>query len=252
MNDNLHNIITKNVINDMYRNINKYATMINNENDFIPTGEKIMLAFLNYNTWNSPLGEPVICDGTIMSLNLSINYNYKCYYCCNTSASIAKQLISKAVSYKCKRCVIYYSGHGSQIKDYNGDENDGYDECWCFGKNGKREALIDDEIVEIINNNMKCEKLTCISDSCHSGTIWDVQKIRKDLKNRIICISSCNDNECSYQLGDNGIFTTYFWKCYDMHTNTININKLKELLGPNKLLHQTVNYYNNSNDNTLF
>ncbi|MBK6876066.1 MAG: hypothetical protein IPG99_06305 [Ignavibacteria bacterium] len=28
--------------------------------------------------------------------------------------------------------VIYYSGHGGQVSDVNGDEADAYDETWCL------------------------------------------------------------------------------------------------------------------------
>lgn len=83
--------------------------------------------------------------------------------------------------------IFHYSGHGSQVKDIHGDEDDGYDETICpidFMKpriityNGLKynvdSQIIDDEINEILIKVPRDAKLLMLSDSCHSGTIGDL------------------------------------------------------------------------------
>jgi len=68
--------------------------------------------------------------------------------------------------------VFQYSGHGSQIRDRNGDElNDGmdeilipYDHDWDF-------PLTDDALAAIFENIPESSFFTMICDSCHSGTM---------------------------------------------------------------------------------
>jgi hypothetical protein len=68
---------------------------------------------------------------------------------------------------------IYYSGHGSNTLDKNGDESDGYDELivpldFNFIK--------DDEIKTIINTYGKSNtNLIALFDSCNSGTALDLK-----------------------------------------------------------------------------
>ena len=67
--------------------------------------------------------------------------------------------------------LIYYSGHGSRVKDRNGDEIDGYDETivpWDYGK--KHQFIVDDEIRRWLSL-LKADKVILIFDSCHSGTM---------------------------------------------------------------------------------
>jgi len=63
--------------------------------------------------------------------------------------------------------VVTYSGHGTSVKDTNGDEEDGRDEAICCYDGN----MIDDEIRGIIAQLPQGAKLTFISDSCHSGTV---------------------------------------------------------------------------------
>lgn len=84
--------------------------------------------------------------------------------------------------------IFHYSGHGSQVKDLHGDEEDGYDETICpidfmqprvITYKGKKyrvdSQIIDDEINEILVKVPRNVKLLMLSDSCHSGTIGDLK-----------------------------------------------------------------------------
>ncbi|PWC40968.1 caspase family protein [Azospirillum sp. TSO35-2] len=71
---------------------------------------------------------------------------------------------------------FYFSGHGHQQPDTNGDEEDGLDETLVAadaepdGKGGVRNMIIDDEM-EVLLDALKDRKVTVVIDSCHSGTI---------------------------------------------------------------------------------
>ena len=60
---------------------------------------------------------------------------------------------------------IYFSGHGSQVEDKNGDEEDGLDET-LYLYDGH---LIDDEFGELLKN-IPSQNVVVLVDACHSGT----------------------------------------------------------------------------------
>ena len=76
---------------------------------------------------------------------------------------------------------VHFSGHGQQVTDVNGDEEDGFDESWIpydaylkYGKEDKGEKhLIDDEIYMLLTairkNIGEKGKLLVVVDACHSG-----------------------------------------------------------------------------------
>jgi hypothetical protein len=103
-----------------------------------------------------------------------------------------------------------FSGHGSQIVDTNGDENDGLDEI-IVSKDLK--YISDDDFRNIINNNLKPNvKLFCIFDSCHSGTCFDLKYNENgqinysaiDNTSQVIFISGCKDEQTSEDAYLNG------------------------------------------------
>ena len=63
--------------------------------------------------------------------------------------------------------LMSYSGHGGQVKDVNGDEDDGLDETWCLFDG----QLIDDELGVLWSEFKPGVRVMVISDSCHSGTV---------------------------------------------------------------------------------
>lgn len=77
---------------------------------------------------------------------------------------------------------IHFSGHGQQVVDLDGDEDDGWDEAWIPYDARKTYAkalyegenhLIDDEInilLKVIKNKIgESGQLLIITDACHSG-----------------------------------------------------------------------------------
>ena len=108
--------------------------------------------------------------------------------------------------------VVLLSGHGYSVADRNGDEVDGADEAVHI--NGQ---VLDDDIYNNIVTKMKCDGLL-LSDTCHSGTMFDLpfvynngtkqftkQTKRNDnFKARVISLSACSDQQLSMcDVGDN-------------------------------------------------
>jgi hypothetical protein len=68
--------------------------------------------------------------------------------------------------------VFHYSGHGSQVRDRNGDElNDQLDEILCPYDLSWNNPLTDDILASLFKKIPKEVFLTMICDSCHSGTM---------------------------------------------------------------------------------
>lgn len=68
-----------------------------------------------------------------------------------------------------------YSGHGVQLEDKNGDEDDGFDEAICPLDFETAGLLSDDEMHDILVTPLRQGvRLTALFDSCHSGTALDL------------------------------------------------------------------------------
>lgn len=67
--------------------------------------------------------------------------------------------------------VITYSGHGSWVPDYSGDEPDGRDEGLCMYDVAERGLLTDDALHDLFSARKHGARIIFISDSCHSGTV---------------------------------------------------------------------------------
>ena len=73
---------------------------------------------------------------------------------------------------------FYFSGHGTQVPDQNGDEEDGLDEALCpydvqpKGSKNVIEArlIIDDELGEMLRK-LPERDVTVVVDACHSGSM---------------------------------------------------------------------------------
>ena len=129
-----------------------------------------------------------------------------------TKANIVReftQLLSGAISGDC--LLFAFSGHGSQVKDKNGDEADGKDEG-IFTLDEK--LIVDDELNLIIKQRLKSGvTLFVLTDCCHSGTILDLKYNYIDyLENpknaetsgNVIMVSGCRDEQTSADAYING------------------------------------------------
>lgn len=63
--------------------------------------------------------------------------------------------------------VISYSGHGGQVPDTTGTEDDGLSETWvCYDR-----MMVDKELYERWSEFQQLVHIQVYSDSCHSGTV---------------------------------------------------------------------------------
>lgn len=143
--------------------------------------------------------------------------------------------------------LVTYSGHGGQVPDQNGDEEDGLDETWCLYDG----QLIDDELHELWAKFKSKVRILVLSDSCHSGTVTraaismaaspddeapleeskrfmpfpialrtyranksmydeiadSIPEVKSNVKATVRLISGCQDNQFSYDGAHNGRFT---------------------------------------------
>jgi hypothetical protein len=108
---------------------------------------------------------------------------------------------------------IHYSGHGDGLKDDNGDEVDGQDECLCpvdynFAKPDYG-FIRDDELNRILVTGLPDGvKLRVVFDCCHSGSALDLpyrqirgkkfaQENSHSTERDIVFISGCRDDQTS-------------------------------------------------------
>lgn len=157
-----------------------------------------------------------------------------------TKSNIIKYLINELDILRPQDIFIFhYSGHGSNINDKNGDESDKKDEMIVpidFN------YIIDDELYQIIISRLKSNvSYLFLFDSCHSGTMLDLQytineKNKTILNNKnknnfnIVCISGCTDRQYSADAYiDNrfsGAMTTSFLKNFKSAKNWNELVKL--------------------------
>lgn len=85
-------------------------------------------------------------------------------------------LVSDARTNDC--LFLHYSGHGGQVADQDGDEDDGYDECIYPVDFERAGPIIDDIIHDIVVRPLPPGvRLTAVFDSCHSGSCMDLPYI---------------------------------------------------------------------------
>lgn len=116
-----------------------------------------------------------------------------------------------------KKVFFHYSGHGTQVDDYSGDEADGKDEA-LYSKDGH--LIVDDDINTAVSRFGADKKVTLVFDCCHSGTIVDLpyiltlspenggvkeEKVKKGVKARVIALSGCKDSQTSSDITSGGI-----------------------------------------------
>lgn len=95
-----------------------------------------------------------------------------------------------------------YSGHGSNVSDRDGDEKDGKDEVIIPIDYKTSGVISDDLLFQLLVKPLKSnQKLTCLIDACHSGTMLDLKYNIKASPQRIRNISKKYDfNEWNTRL----------------------------------------------------
>jgi len=115
--------------------------------------------------------------------------------------------------------VLFFSGHGGQQLDLNGDEWDGRDETLCLWDG----ELVDDDIAEYLCLLPDQVRVFYVTDSCNSGTNFrgiGSSRFRKrstpvalpklddpKIRARVLHFGGCTDGRYSYGDDDGGEFT---------------------------------------------
>lgn len=106
--------------------------------------------------------------------------------------------------------LIFISGHGGQVKDTNGDEEDGQDETLCLYDG----QLSDDTLYELWQTVPTGVRILYITDTCNSGTNYRYKPrnykktIPRAFGGVLIHYGGCADGESSYGDASGGRFTT--------------------------------------------
>lgn len=126
--------------------------------------------------------------------------------------SIALALLRQAVSIAASNSllVLFWSGHGGQVADRNGDEADGLDEYLCPWDR----PLLDDDLAKILDQAQPGVRVFFVCDTCNSGTMAR-KALRmprvvtpRQFKASMICFAGCADGKSSFGTAQGGLWTT--------------------------------------------
>lgn len=104
---------------------------------------------------------------------------------------------------------IHFSGHGVQVRDKNGDERDGKDECLVPADYDTAPFICDDDIAAILSRAPAGASIRVVFDSCNSGSCADlpwrwngremIDEAAESWKGAadIVYIGGCNDGATS-------------------------------------------------------
>lgn len=141
---------------------------------------------------------------------------------CNSEAT--KQAITTAFESLAGACsegdkvYVHFSGHGQQITDIDGDEEDGYDEAWVaydaqpyYSDTYKGENhLTDDEVYEMLSEIKgkigPLGRIVVTIDACHSGDATresESSTVARGLNNKFLI--PCNKPKCKKKIREDWI-----------------------------------------------
>lgn len=130
-----------------------------------------------------------------------------------TRENILKELLALIIS-DATELYFHYSGHGSSVRDLDGDEDDGRDECLVPLDYRHGNMIIDDEIRGLLFCLGENQKLFCVLDCCHSGSGMDLKynlyeryggrymsmiddKKQRPTRGQCVMLSGCEDSQTS-------------------------------------------------------
>jgi hypothetical protein len=150
-----------------------------------------------------------------------------------------------AVSKPSDELWVYYCGHGTQVRDLNQDETDRLDEAIVPSDFQQTGVITDDDLFNLIRT-VPCKTFLAF-DSCHSGSVCDLQytvdynggtfnrrvSSNKVISNsNIVLMSGCRDTQYSADIYDTnmqecgGAFTVSFVKCLRKNNHTADVMKI--------------------------
>lgn len=187
----------------------------------------------NYTRPSYQLGVGPVDDALTVAIHHK-RMGYNVVYLHNSDPVTFKKWLKLILKKTENDLTIFYTGHGSQLRDVTGDEKDGYDEVMIFDDG----YIVDDTLGRYLHKYAHGQRIVLLTDCCHSGSIWDIQSLKReheDIAPNIISISAALDSETSKQtkLGqkDHGIFTYFFWHILEKNPN-ISTVEMKAQIDP--------------------
>jgi metacaspase-1 len=142
-------------------------------------------------------------SGAVKAEDITVMCEPKGQEICDAIKSLASSSVSQQLDY----VFISYSGHGSQIRDRNGDEIDGKDECLCPSDFSTRGVVTDDMLKDMLRGFRPQTTVCFLCDACHSGSMLDLNRtytstictLTRDtsIPSRVVYISGCMDPQTS-------------------------------------------------------
>lgn len=223
------------------RDIATDITNIDAKTWFPPTLRRA--CFISANTYTDPkrkLGVGPINDSIVVAANHRC-MGYEVFFIFNASQKQYRRILKEFLKRTTDWLTCYFTGHGTQSRNYDGTESSGYDQQFVF-EDG---YVKDDKLASYLKKYSKgVAKTLLLNDCCHSGTIWDIPRDpvkAMEFPANIVSYSATDDAETAKQTEINrnsqGLFTFYFWKLVKEHP-TITMEQLKPLID------QSVSKYN--------
>lgn len=187
--------------------------------------------------------------------NIALTHNFSKLQLLLTEQATCQAFISQMEAYsKCLEAgdlfFLSFSGHGSSLRDQDGDEPDGRDESWCLYDGRIR----DDKIYELLQKFKSGVRIIVISDSCHSGTVirWDEEtkkaktkkaKEKPTMRASVHLIASSQDDEESKAGEPYSVFTAELLDVWDKGKFKGGYRALRNAIIRSMPLEQTPNYF---------
>ena len=145
-------------------------------------------------------------------------------------------------SSQCSDYLIFYSGHGTGVRDSNQDEADTQDEAIVPFDYKSVGYIMDDHIRRQLDRLPDRTNFIGIFDCCNSGTIADLlftytynagtyTQPGKYIPNKTVCtISACTDQQTAVDTGVYGLLTQGFLQAMGTR-NSITVQQLMDNLG---------------------
>lgn len=123
----------------------------------------------HYGGWDGRLAGCENDANDMLALSMAQGFEASVIITADATAQAVSDAISGAAQTLQPGDVLFltYSGHGGQIPDANGDEDDHLDETWVLYDR----ELIDDELWALYARFQRGVRIVVLSDSCHSGTV---------------------------------------------------------------------------------
>lgn len=233
----------------------------------------------HYDGWN---GELFACEADAKDMRaIAVKREFSTVILLREEATAAA--VSRAIegaANELKRGDIFlltYSGHGGQVQDLNGDDEDGKDETWCCYDR----ELVDDEIYELLGRFAEGVRVLVLSDSCHSGSVTraarpraiggrrirgmspvlarrveeknaglyrGIQKAHKSAENTpigasVLLISGCMDTQESLDGDRNGFFTENLKNVWNGGRFKGSHKRFRDVIASKMTKTQVPNYY---------